>query len=145
MTYPGPCHVQIPKQKPRHSTGTAVLGVENDIDHVFGNRKGVLLVLLDLPDTVNHSILLRRMISRVVLFENLFQPLRSRMITYLGVSGCVHEWFKSYLSGSQTGDVMVNESSSDPIIVFPQLFCIYLLLLGKILRRHVWNKILHLR
>ena len=39
------------------------------------------------------------------------------MTTYLGVSGRVHEWFESYLSG-RTQHVVVNESSSDPISLF---------------------------
>ena len=76
--------------KPGHSTETAILRVKNDIDHALGNRKGGLLVLLDLSaafDTVDHP--------------------------YLGVSDRVHEWFKSYLSG-RTQHVVVNESSSDP-------------------------------
>ena len=116
--------------KPGHSTETAILRVKNDINHALGNRKVVLLVLLDLSaavDTFVHSILLRR------------------MTTYLGVSDRVHEWFKSYLSG-RTQHVGVNESSSDPIslsvgvrqgsVLGPQLFSIYLLPLGKILRRH---------
>ena len=116
--------------KSGHSTETAILRMKNDIDHALGNRKGVLLVLLDLSaafDTVDHSILLRR------------------MTTYLGVSGRVHEWFEPYLSG-RTQHVVVNESSSDPIslsmgvtqgsVLVPQLFSIYLLPLGKILRRH---------
>ena len=50
--------------KPGHSNETAILRMKNDIDHAIGNRKGVLLVLLDLSaafDTVDHSILLRRM------------------------------------------------------------------------------------
>ena len=61
--------------KPGHSTETAILKVKNDIDYALGNRKGVLLVLLDLSaafDTVDHSILLKR------------------MTTYLGVSGTAH-------------------------------------------------------
>ena len=67
------------------------------------------------------------------------------MTTYLGVSDRVHEWFKSYLSG-RTQHVVVNESNSDPIslsvgvpqgsVLGPQLFSIYLLPLGKILRWH---------
>ena len=116
--------------KPGHSTETAILKVKNDIDHALGNRKGVLLVLLDLStafDTVDHSILLRR------------------MTTFLGVSDLVHEWFKSYLCG-RTQHVVVNESSSDPIslsvgvpqgfVLGPQLFSIHLLPLGEILHRH---------
>ena len=39
------------------------------------------------------------------------------MTTYLGVSGRVHEWFESYLSG-RTQHVVVNESRSDPISLF---------------------------
>ena len=97
--------------KPGHSTETAILRVNNNIDHALGNRKGVLLVLLDLSaafDMVDHSILLRR------------------MTTYLGVSDRVHEWFKSYLSG-RTQHVVVNESSSDPIslsVGVPQGSCL---------------------
>ena len=119
--------------KPGHSTETAILRVKNDIDHALGNRKGVLLVLLDLSaafDTVDHSILLRR------------------MTTYLGMSDRVQEWFKSYLSG-RTQHVVVSESSSDPIslsvgvpqgsVLGPQLFSIYLLPLGKISHLRWWH------
>ena len=122
-----------PAYKPGHSTETANFKVKNDIDHALGNRKSLLLVLLDLSaafDTVDHSILLRR------------------MTTYLDVSDRVHEWFKSYLSG-RTQHVVVNESSSDPIsfsvgvpqgsVLKPQLFSIYLLPLVKV------SKISHLR
>ena len=116
--------------KPGHSTETAILRVKNDIDCALGERKGVLLVLLDLSaafDTVDHTILLKR------------------MNTYLGISGVAHEWFKSYLSG-RTQSVVINESHSEPVditvgvpqgsVLGPQLFSIYLLPLGQILRRH---------
>ena len=105
--------------KPRHSTETAILRVKN---HALGNSKVVLLVLLDLSAAFDHSILLRR------------------MTTYLGVPDRVHEWFKSYLSG-RTQHVVVNPISlsvgvPQGSVLGPQLFSIYLLPLGKILRRH---------
>ena len=47
-----------------HSTDTALLRVKNDILRAIGDKKEVILVLLDLSaafDTINHNILLSRL------------------------------------------------------------------------------------
>ena len=65
-----------------HSTETALLKVTNDILMKMNSQHAVLLVLLDLSaafDTVNHSLLLRR------------------LQTSFGISGAPLDWFTSYL------------------------------------------------
>ena len=50
--------------KPAHSTETALLQIQNDILRDLGQKKGVILVLLDLSaafDTIDHTILLARL------------------------------------------------------------------------------------
>ena len=67
------------------STETALIKVQNDIRMMIDDKKAVILVLLDLSaafDTVDHDILL------------------SRMMTRLGIDGTVSEWLKSYISVS---------------------------------------------
>ena len=67
-----------------HSTETALLKVKNDLLLKMNSQHVILLVLLDLSaafDTVNHTILLQRLESKV------------------GVSGKALAWFSSYLSG----------------------------------------------
>ena len=66
-----------------HSTETVHLKVTNDILMEMNSQHAVLLVLLDLSaafDTVDHSVLLRR------------------LQTSFGISGAPIDWFKSYLS-----------------------------------------------
>ena len=66
-----------------HSTETALLKVTNDILMEMNSQHAFLLVLLDLSstfDTVDHSVLLRR------------------LQTSFGISGAPLDWFKSYLS-----------------------------------------------
>ena len=65
------------------TTETALLKVTNDILMEMNSQPAVLLELLDLSaafDTVDHSILLRR------------------LQTSFGISGAPLDWFKSYLS-----------------------------------------------
>ena len=65
---------------------------------VQGARDGVLLVLLDLSasfDTVDHNILIDRLDHRC------------------GVTGTVHDWIRSYLSG-RTQRVRIGEAHSEP-------------------------------
>jgi hypothetical protein len=94
------------------------------------NRKGVLLVLLDLSaafDTVNHSVLLDRLTHDI------------------GVKGAAKKWFKSYLSG-RTTCICIDGSFSDyhslnyglpqGSIVGPQSFAIYSIPIGRIIRKH---------
>ena len=66
--------------KPNHSTETALMRVQNDILMSVDNKRGVVLIMLDLSaafDTVDHSLLLGRMRSA-------------------GVIGIAHQWFESY-------------------------------------------------
>ena len=52
--------------KPNHSTETALMRIQNDILMTPGNKRGVLLFLLDLTaafDTVDHTLLLACMRS----------------------------------------------------------------------------------
>ena len=68
--------------KKHHSTETALLYIQNDILNSIDQNKLVLLVLLDLSvafDTIDHELLINRLSSR------------------LGLSGCVLDWFRSYL------------------------------------------------
>ena len=68
--------------KPNHSTETALTRIQNDILMALDNKKGVVLVLLDLSaafDTVDHTLLLASM-------------------KRIGVIDVVHQWFESYLS-----------------------------------------------
>jgi hypothetical protein len=84
--------------RPQHSTETALLKVQNDILQSLDSSQGIILVLLDLSaafDTLDHSILL------------------SRLNTRIGVTGSALKWIKCYLSDrSQT--VFVDGVSSDP-------------------------------
>ena len=80
----------------RHSVETAFLKIKNDLLNM--NKQHVtLLVLLDLSaafNTVDHSIMLKR------------------LQTKLGVSGSVYDWFRSYLSG-RSQCVSINGTFSD--------------------------------
>ena len=56
-----------------HSTETALLRIQNDILLDLDNRRGVILVLLDLSaafDTIDHRILLQRLHDRIGLRES---------------------------------------------------------------------------
>ena len=113
-----------------HSTETDLLKVHNDIMWTM-ERKGVtILVLLDLSaafDTFDHNVLFQCM-------EEL-----------LGVHGAPLQWFRSYLSG-RTQRVQINGEFSAPqelrfgvpqgSVLGPQLFLIYMLPLGAIIRKH---------
>ncbi len=67
-----------------HSTETTLIKIINSIRLNSDTGKISVLVLLDLSaafDTVNHNILLQRLES------------------WVGLSGMVHKWFRSYLEG----------------------------------------------
>ena len=100
---------------------------------MIDDKKAVILVLLDLPaafDTVDHDLLL------------------SRMMTRLGIGGTVSEWLKSYLSGrNQTvsiGDIFSLAATllfgvPQGSVLGPILFTMYTPPIGDIARTHGLN------
>ena len=81
-----------------HSTETALTCILDDIIRGIDDNKCTLLLLLDLSagfDTVDHSIILRRLENK------------------LGIRGNVLNWFKSYLS-ERTQSVFINGVCSEP-------------------------------
>jgi len=119
--------------KKGHSTETALLRVHNDIIRAIDSGHGIFLILIDLSaafDTIAHETLL---------------ALLSELI---GIDGTAHDWFQSYLSG-RTQSVLIDGIVSTLLFLLfgvpqgsvlgPLLFCIYILLLGKIIRKHHLN------
>ncbi len=116
-----------------HSTETALLKVKNDILMNMNNQEVTLLVLLDLSaafDTVDHSILLKR------LQED------------FGISGTVLSWFSSYLSGRSQKVKIEGVCSKKFDLSFgvpqgsclgPLLFILYTSKLFKIIESHLPN------
>ena len=81
-----------------HSVETALIRVQNDLLQSMDRGNEAVLVLLDLTsafDTVDHSILLTRLMER------------------FGVTEVASDWFASYLSGRQQR-VMIQDVTSDP-------------------------------
>lgn len=119
--------------KKSHSTETALLRVHNDIMRAIDSGQGMFLILIDLSaafDTIAHDTLL------------------SILKELVGIDGIVLEWFRSYLSGRTQGIIIDGIISCLLHILFgvpqgsvlgPILFCIYILLLGKIIRKHNLN------
>ena len=113
-----------------HSTETTLLKVHNDIMWTM-ERKGItILVLLDLSaafDVIDHNVLF------------------TRMELLLGIRGMPLQWFKSYLA-ARTQRVHIDGSFSSPqdlsfgvpqgSCLGPQLFLVYMLPLGNIIRKH---------
>ena len=113
-----------------HSTETALLQVKTDIMTYLHQQEGVFVVLLDLSaafDTVEHTILLNRMASEI------------------GLTGTALKWMESYFTG-RTTKVGVNGTYSKPqsmqyglpqgSIVGPGSFKIYIIPIGRIIRKH---------
>ena len=84
--------------KPNQSTETALTKIQNNILIALDNKRGVVLVLLDLSaafDSVDHTLLLACM-------------------KRIGVIDVAHQWFESYLS-SRTQTVCLGQIKSDPL------------------------------
>ena len=116
--------------KRSHSTETALLKVKNDINQHVDHGKVVFLVLLDMSaafDTVDHSILLRR------------------LKFYFGIDGSVLSWYKSYFDQRNVRVAIKNDMSSEHKLTYslpqgsiigPQGFIMYTIPIGKIIRRY---------
>ena len=81
-----------------HSTETALIRVQNDILHAMDKKHVTILVLLDLSaafDTVDHSILIRRLEQRC------------------GITGTALDWLISYLKNRKQ-TVSIDGELSDP-------------------------------
>jgi len=113
-----------------HSTETTMLRLYNDVVIALGEKKVVLLVMLDLSaafDTVNYKCLLS------ILHE-------------LGVRGTVLQWFESYLHHRQQKiNIKGTRSDSKELscgvpqgsVLGPILFNIYTSSLGRLLRQQL--------
>ena len=92
---------------------------------MIDNKQAVILVLLDLSaafDTVDHNLLLSRMMNR------------------LGIGGTVFACLKSYLSGRSQGVSIGDAFSLVAILLLgPIIFTIYTLPIGDITRSHYLN------
>ena len=113
-----------------HSCETATLTVYNDLLCLSDVKSKVILLLLDLSaafDTINHSILLRKLYNK------------------FGITGTVLQWFESYLD-QRSFTVTINESKSERCflvigvpqgsILGPILFILYTKELESIARKH---------
>ncbi len=116
--------------RPKHSTETALLRVQDDILRAMDDGKVGVLVLLDLSsafDTVDHSLLLEMLQHDV------------------GITGKALSWFESYLTGrchrvTVQGCVSSEESVRFGVpqgsVLGPQVFSLYISPLGRIIRKH---------
>ena len=87
--------------RPHHNTETALLSVINEMLCALDEHKEALPVLLDFSsafDTIDHTILHRRLSSRY------------------GITGKALEWLKSYLK-DRTQSVVIGDSPSDRTIL----------------------------
>ena len=112
-----------------HSTETALLRIDTDIRCAVGNRKVVLMAMLDLSvafDTVNHDILLHSLSS-------------------IGIQGTALKWFESYLKHRSQAVIIQGERSAvqqlstgipQGSVLGPHLFTVYTQSLGSLLKSH---------
>ena len=114
----------------KHPTETASVRVTDDNKLSLDNKKGTLLMLLDLSaafDTIDHQILLSRLRRR------------------FGVQCTASKWVTSYLDG-RTQRIIIGQasSSSKPLntgepqgsVLGPILFSLYEQPIGEIIRKH---------
>ena len=114
-----------------HSTETALFKVVNDFQLNMNKQHVTILVLLDLSatfDTVDHSILLNRLSSK------------------LGLNGTALAWFRSYLSG-RSQRVSLRGAVSDKFdlrygvpqgsCLGPLLFTVYASTLFDVVEKHL--------
>ena len=116
--------------RPNHSTETAQLKVVNDLLLSIDSGDAAILALLDQSsafDTIDHSILLKRLTA---LF---------------GISGTVHSWFTSYLTGRFQSVCISGVTSTAVLLLFgvphgsvlgPILFTLYNSPIHSISKRH---------
>ena len=119
--------------RPNHSTATALLRVRNYLLCILDERKGAILVLLDLSaafDTIDHTIMLTRLRYR------------------FGITATCLAWFESYLVNRSQRIQMHGRISEERPVVFgvpqgsvlgPLMFICYTAPLGDIARRHGIN------
>ncbi len=120
--------------KTAHSTESALIRIQNDILMDLDDKKGVILVLLDLSaafDTIDHNVLLNRLRDS------------------LGISGNALAWFSSYLNDRHSSiciDGKTSDKSSASKIGVPQgsvlgpiLFTIYTMPLSNIISSYNLN------
>lgn len=115
--------------KKGHSTETAMLSVMEDLRLTKADSKSSVLILLELSaafDTVNHQILLST-------------------LEWLGFTGTVIQWFRTYLSDrsfkvSWRREVSnlqhLNTGVPQGSVVGPLLFSIYTTSLGSVIQKH---------
>jgi hypothetical protein len=116
--------------KELHSTETALLRVHNDILRAIDGKEAVFLVLLDLSaafDTLDHS------------------HLSFFLRDLLGVDDVALQWFTSYLTNRSQRVTIEGLKSAIHYLLYgvpqgsvlgPILFCIYILSIGNIIRKH---------
>ena len=116
--------------RPGHSTETALVRTCNDIVGELDNKRGVLLVMLDLSaafDTLDYSVLTSRMENR------------------LGISGTALKWVDDYHRG-RTQSVIIEGLIPSPIglesggpqgsVMGSEYYKMYTLPVGDIIRKH---------
>ena len=116
--------------RPKHSTETALLRIQNDVLLDLDANKGVVLVLLDLSaafDTIDHAILDVRLRERIGLRDQAL------------------DWVNSY-HRKRTQKVVVANAASDEVTLYfggpqgslmgPEDYKIYTLPVGDIIRKH---------